>query len=227
MPRKNIAPLNGKPLIAYAIEAVLASQMVDDLVVSSEDDEILAVVGALAGARGVHALRRPPELALDTTPSLPVVQQAVRSLEQARGSLYDYVVMFQCTTPLMIAEDVAGALRLLMNRGADAVMSVFVTNDSHPAKAKQLGEDGRLTQYVPELQEVQFTRQKLQTVYRRNGAIYASKREVVMDQNKLYGGDDLITLGYVMPEERSVDVNSPMDLLLARALLAQSQSSNP
>ncbi len=218
IPRKNITPLGGKPLISYMVEAVLESGMVDDLVVSSEDDEILAVAKKY-GEGKVRLVKRPSELAEDDTPSLPVVKHAVLELEKERGKPYDYVVMFQCTTPLVAPDDIKNAISLLIESGADSVMSVFKTNESHPMKAKRLLPDGRLVQYVEGLDETQFTRQKLEPVYRRNGAVYASRRDVVMLKDKLYGGDDIDTRGYVMPEERSVDINSPVDLIVAEALL--------
>lgn len=218
VPMKNITSLAGKPLISYMLNAVLDSGMVTDVVVSSDDEKILAVAKEY-GRGKVELIERPPELAEDSTPSLPVVKHAVESMEKKRGAPYDYVVMFQCTTPLATADDVAGALTLLAESEADAVMSVFKTNESHPVKAKKLSPEGRLTQYIEGLAENQFTRQKLEPVYRRNGAVYASRRDVVMLQDKLYGGDDIDTRGYVMPEERSVDINSPIDLLVAEAIL--------
>lgn len=225
VPRKNLAPLHGKPLIWYMIEAVLGSGRVTDLVVSSDAEELLRTAGACVPGK-CKLLQRPAELAEDSTPSLPVIEHAVRWMEAERGSPYDHVVMFQCTTPLVSPEDIAGALDLLVESGADAVMSVFKSNESHPAKAKKLSADGRLSQYVDGMPESQFTRQKLEPVYRRNGAVYASRREVVMNQGKLYGGDDIVTLGYVMPEERSVDINSPLDLIVAEAILRSRDGSN-
>ena len=218
IPRKNIAPLAGRPLISYMLSAVLDSGRLSDVVVSSDDDEILAVAREY-GRGSTSLIKRPAELADDTAPSLPVIQHAVRALETQRNRLYDYVVMFQCTTPLVAPEDVSGALDLLVSRNADAVMSVFCSNESHPSKAKRLGADGRLTQYLPDVPETQFTRQRLEPVHRRNGAVYASRRDVVMQQGRLYGGDDLVTLGYVMPEERSIDINSPIDLIVAETIL--------
>jgi CMP-N-acetylneuraminic acid synthetase len=217
---KNIAPLCGKPLISYMLGAALASDMLDDLVVSSDDENVLKAA-ELHGSGRCRLVKRPDELATDSTPSLPVVEHAVRMLEAERGKPYDYVVMFQCTTPLTSATDIRAALTLLVQSNADALMTVFESNESHPAKAKKLSPDGRLTQYLQSLPETQFTRQKLEPVYRRNGAVYASRRDIVMTEGKLYGGDDIVTLGYVMPAERSVDINSPLDLLVAETLLKQ------
>lgn len=218
IPRKNVAPLCGKPLISYVIKAVLESGAVDSLVVSSDDDEILTVAEGVAPG-GLHLIKRPSDLAIDSAPSLPVIQHAVRETESTTGFFYDYVVMFQCTTPLVSSDDIRNAMDLLKSAGADSVMSVYETNESHPAKAKKLLEGNRLKQYCPEIQEHDFTRQNFVPVYRRNGAIYASKRSIVMDQGRLYGGDDIDTRGYCMPEERSIDINTPLDLLVAEALL--------
>jgi CMP-N,N'-diacetyllegionaminic acid synthase len=218
IPRKNVASLGGRPLISYMLSAVLDSARLTDVAVSSDDEEILNVASTY-GRGSTTLIKRPAELADDAAPSLPVIQHAVATLEARRSRPYDYVVMFQCTTPLVEARDIAGALDLLVKGNADAVMTVFKSNESHPAKAKKLGADGRLTQYLPEVPETQFTRQQFEPVYRRNGAVYASRRDVVMLQNRLYGGDDLVTLGYEMPEERSIDINSPLDLAVAETLL--------
>ncbi len=218
VPRKNIRPLGGKPLIGYMIEAASQSAWITKLVVSSDDDEILEVSRQLGGDR-VHALKRPPELAQDKSPSLPVIEHAVETLEALEGIRFDHVVMLQPTTPFTTTEDIDGALQKLVETGADSVMSVYEVNEHHPAKAKRITEDDRLMQYVENYHETENTRQKLMPVYKRNGAVYASKRDIVMVHKKLYGADDIVTRPYVVPGERSVDINTMLDFYLAEALI--------
>jgi len=223
IPKKNIARLGRKPLLAYMLNVALESRMLATVVVSSDDDEILAVARRCGKGRKAVCLKRPPELAQDDSPSLPTVKHAVEVMEQAEGAPYDYVVMLQPTTPLLTVEDLDGALRKLVETGADAVMSVNDVTEYHPVKLKRITGDDRLVPYVPSLKEKQFTRQKLDRVYKRNGAIYASRRDVVMRKNQLYG-EGKNTRPYVMPPERSVDINHPIDLLHARVIMKHGTS---
>ncbi len=214
--RKNIRPLGGKPLIAHMLEAALDSTMVTCVAVSSEDAEILAAAKEF-GRGKVECIERPMDLAQDDTPSLPVMVHAVEELEKKHGR-FDYVVMLQLTTPFVRAEDIDASLKLLVEEGTDTVLSVCKANSYHPAKMKKITDDNRLVQYVEGMPETQFTRQKLDPVYRRNGGIYAHKRAVVMERGLLYGSDAAVCRPYIMSDERSVDINSMADFLAAEAI---------
>jgi CMP-N-acetylneuraminic acid synthetase len=216
VPRKNIKLLAGKPLIAHMLDAALGSKLVTTVAMSSEDKEIQDVVQKWGKDR-VEIIKRPAELAQDDTPSLPVIEHAVKLMEEKHGR-YDYVVMLQLTTPFIRSEDIDESLKILIDTGADSVLSVCKANSYHPVKMKKIREDGRLVQYIDGLQETQFTRQKLDPVYRRNGGVYAHKRDVVMEKKKLYGGDDVDTRPYIMSDERSIDINSIADFLAADAI---------
>ena len=216
VPRKNIKPLVGKPLVAHMLGAALGAERVTVVAVSSEDPEILAVAREWGGEK-VELVERPPSLAEDHSPSLPVIQHAVEAMEEKHGR-FDYVVMLQLTTPFVRSEDIDAALALLAEGETDTVLSVRQVNSYHPAKMKRLTEDGRLVQYVEGLHERENTRQKLDPVYWRNGGIYAHKRDIVMEQGLLYGGDDIVTRPYIMSDERSVDINSMADFLAAEAI---------
>ncbi len=218
VPRKNIRPLAGKPLIGYMIDAAGKSSWITKLVVSSDDDEILQISKELGGDR-VHIVKRPEELAQDKSPSLPTIEHAVELIEAQEGKRFDHVVMLQPTTPFISTEDIDGALEKLVTTGADSVMSVYEVNEHHPAKAKKITEDDRLVQYVDGYSETENTRQKLHPVYKRNGAVYASTRDTVMEKKKLYGADDIVTRPYIVPAERSVDINTMLDFHVAEALL--------
>lgn len=212
VPRKNIALLNGKPMLAYTIEAAQGSRYLTHFVLSSEDPEIIAV-GQQYGAPAPFV--RPAELATDEAPTLPVVQHAIRSMEALQGVTYDYVVLLQPTTPLRRAEDIDAAVEKLIQTQADSVVSVVDVGAFHPARMRQIVDDQLVELPIREPKEM-LRRQELPPVYIRNGAIYATRRQVVMELNSLIGR---ISRPYIMPPERSVNVDSRLDFLLAEILL--------
>ncbi len=222
VPRKNIRLLGGKPLVAHVLDAALDSKMLTCVAVSSEDPEILAVA-AQHGRGRAEIITRPAALAQDDTPSLPVIVHAVEELEKKHGR-FDYVVMLQATTPFVRTEDIDASLKLLLDAGTDSVFSVCKATSYHPAKMKRITDDNRLVQYVEGMPETQFTRQKLDPVYRRNGGIYAHKRAVVMERGLLYGSDSTVCRPYIMSDERSVDINSMADFLAAEAIFGYLQA---
>ena len=166
LPRKNLAPLAGRPLIAWTIEAALRCREVGRVVVSTDDDEIAAVARTL-GAE--VPFRRPPELAEDDTPTMPVIMHALHWLEDEQGYVPDAVVVLQPTSPLRIADDITGAITLARERSAESVISVS-PSWSHPHLAKRIAADGRLEEFMvhPRVDR----RQDLEPVYSLNGAIY-------------------------------------------------------
>ncbi len=134
VPRKNIALVHGKPLIAYTIEAAQHSRLLTHFLVSSDDPEIIAV------ARKYGApvpFVRPAELATDIAPTLPVVQHAVGEMERMHGITYDFVVLLQPTTPLRLPEDIDAALEKLVATGANSVISVCDVGAYHPARMRR------------------------------------------------------------------------------------------
>jgi D-3-phosphoglycerate dehydrogenase / 2-oxoglutarate reductase len=212
VPRKNIALLHGKPLIAYTIEAAQGSQSLTHFVVSSEDPEIISVAEQYGAP---VPFVRPAELATDEAPSLPVVQHAVREMERLHGITYDIIVLLQPTTPLRRSTDIDAAIRKLVDTGADSVISVCDVGAYHPARMRQIVDDQLVELPIREPKEM-LRRQDLPPVYIRNGAIYTARRAVVMEQNSMSGK---VCRPYIMPEDRSVNVDSKLDLLLAEILL--------
>ena len=206
--RKNIRPVAGQPLIAYTIEAAQASRRLTHFVTTTDDAEI----AALAESLGSPILVRPPELATDDTPMLPVVEHVLSVLEPTEGR-YDYVVILQPTTPQRTGEDIDAALALLIETRADSVVSVYQVADHHPARMYRLVE-GRLAPYEPE--PPGRLRQELPLVYHRNGAIYACQRSLIEERGTLIGPD---TRPYIMPRERSINIDDELDLAFADFLL--------
>src|SRR5882757_8960090 len=137
IPHKNIAPLSGKPLLAYTAEAARGAKRLARTVLSTDD----AGIAAVGRACGLDVpFFRPAELAKDDTPTLPVLQHVVRTLEAA-GERYDAVFLLQPTNPLRLASDIDGAIELLEETGADSVISFSDVGEKHPARMKWI--DGR------------------------------------------------------------------------------------
>lgn len=221
VPRKNIKLLAGNPLLYYVLNAALQSTLLTHVVVSSEDSEILNIAEKIGGKEVV--LKRPQQLAEDTTPDVPMLQHAVRELETKENIKFDYVVQLHVTTPFLTSNDIDTALaKLLQNSDADSVVSVFQVNSYHPSKLKKIIEN-RLEQYVEQFEEKTTSRrQDVQSVYKRNGGIYASKRHVIMDLERVWGD---YVIPYIMPDDKSLEIDSPTDFLLADLLMSHLHKS--
>lgn len=210
LPGKNLADLGGKPLIAWSIEAALGSSYVDQVVVSTDCKEIARVAGNF-GAE--VPFLRPAELATDQANSFDALLHALTWYAQ-RGRTFDLVVWLQPTSPLRTPLDIDRAIDLYAARKAQAVVSVCET-DHHPWWANTLPDDANMANFMrPEV--LNTNRQDLPAHYRLNGAIYLASPDYLASQGSFYGEQ---TFAYVMPKDRSVDIDDAMDLRLARALL--------
>jgi CMP-N,N'-diacetyllegionaminic acid synthase len=205
----------GKPLLQWTLEAVDKSRYIDTYVVSSDDSNILQL--ARAAWFGANTIRRPDELAQDNTPTLPALQHAVNYIEKGLGKQVDYIIEIRATSPLKTTADIDGCIERLIETGADSVIGVTALEDHHPARAKWLDEQGRIRDFIPE--NPSGRRQDLTPkAYVRNGTIYALKRDAVMGPNgKLFGHE--FSLGYEMPAERSVNIDTELDWKLAELLM--------
>ncbi len=212
VPHKNVRPLLGHPLIAYTIAEARRSRLLTRYVVSSDDDEIRRI----AIEYGAEApFRRPAELSTDTATALAADQHTVAWVEKEEGKQYDYVVELMCTNPIKTAADIDAALEKLIETDADSVISVTLLEDHHPIRIKKIVDDRIVDFCLPEIPETH--RQLLKPdAYIRNGAIYAVKRDILMNGSR-YGTDN--SRPYIMSAERSVNVDSEIDLLVAEALL--------
>lgn len=214
VPRKNIKKLAGKPLLSYVLTAAKQSRFLTDLVVSSEDAEILKVAEKYGGREVV--LKRPKELAKDDTLDVPVLRHAVLAMEQKKKIHYDLVVMLHATTPLLRTADIDGCIEKLIKTGADSVVSVYKVADANPIKMKKIVGD-KLLPYVEGFNEdTTIRRQDLPPVYRRNAGIYVSQRKIIMENGKVWGKE---VRPFLMPEEQSVDINNLLDFYFAEAAI--------
>lgn len=214
VPRKNIALLFGRPLIAYSIVAAQNSRWLTHFLLSSDDEEIMAV----ARRYGAPVLERPADLASDTAPTLPVVQHALRQTEAALNLKFDYVVLLQPTTPMRKASDIDAVIEKLVRTEADSVVSVCDVAANHPARMRRIVNDQLVELPIREPKEM-ARRQDLEPVFIRNGAVYAVRRAVVLEQNSMIGA---VSRPYVMPPEQSVNIDGPLDMLLAEHLMQPS-----
>jgi CMP-N,N'-diacetyllegionaminic acid synthase len=210
IPRKNLATLAGKPLLSWTIEAALRSSAAPRVVVSTEDDEIAEI------ARGLGAdvpFRRPRALARDETPSLPVTIHALRWLADNERYSPQRVLLLQPTSPLRTADDIDAAIDIAEKHDGAGVVSVS-PSAQHPYLAKRVTDDGLLEDFAehPRLDR----RQDLMPAFALNGAIYLTPAQWLVSHESFYAEK---TYAYVMPVERSIDVDEPWDLHLCELIL--------
>lgn len=216
VPRKNIKKLGRKPLIVYTINVAKGSRLISNLIVSTDDREI-ADVAKKNGADTPFI--RPAELAGDTVGHVDVMKHAVGFMEERLGIFFDYVVILQPTSPFRLVEDIDETLRVLMESDADSGVSMTELDGDHPVKVKKMEGNQVLPYCLPESEGVR--RQDLPKAYKRSSAVYAVKRNVLMEQGMIFGNS---TVGYVVPTERSIDIDTEYDWLRAEYMLKKLQS---
>ena len=209
IPRKNIKPLMGKPLIGWSIDAAKQASCVNRLIVSTEDEEIASVAREL-GADVPYI--RPAELAADETPGISTVLHAIEQLPE-----HDWVLLLQPTSPLRSAEDIDGIWQFCQERDAPSAVSVCEVG-KHPYWMYKYDSAQRLEPFIKGRPDV-TRRQDLPPAYALNGAIYLAKTDWLLEQQNFIGPE---TLGYVMPPERSVDLDTPQDWRWVEFLIEQS-----
>jgi len=209
-PRKNIALLNGKPLVAYAIEAALDSGIFDTVCISSDDDEILAVA---ADYRNVMPLKRPPELAGDKITNYAVCDYLIDYFA-GEGKIFDAFGHLMVTNPLRTGKDVRAGWESFCASDADFLMSLGPY--PHPPQWACRIADG----YVERFFGDKYARrsQDLETLYLHNSAFVFARVDSFMELGDWYKGR---VKAFTMPAERSVDIDHPLDLKWAEFLLQQ------
>jgi CMP-N,N'-diacetyllegionaminic acid synthase len=213
VPRKNIRLLCGRPLLQYTAEAAFAASWLSRIILSTDDEEI-AETGRRCGLE--VPFLRPAELSSDETPMLPVAQHALRMLESG-GDHFDALCLLQPTTPLRQPEDIDACIELLARSGADAVFTVLpVPVKYNPHWVYFKDEDGYLRLSTGEAAPIP-RRQDLPAAMHREGSIYVTRRDVLMEENSLYGSR---LIGYSIDPARSVNIDTIDDWELAAALLS-------
>lgn len=211
--KKNITPINGKPLIFYTIEKALQSKYINRAVVSTDDNEIAET----AKKYGADVLIRPKELALDDTPDLPVFQHALKELRKTEEYCSDLVIHLRPTCPLRIVDDIDNAIEKMLKTNCDSVRTITEVKD-HPYWTSKV-EGDRLSPFLENCNVSKYyRRQLLPDAYITNGAADVLKPNIIMNKNNLYGED---IRGIIIPAERSVDIDTEFDLKLVEILLKE------
>jgi len=197
IPRKNIIPFCGKPLLQWSIDVALQAKGVDRLVVSTDDPEIAEL--ALAGGADVPLIRT-PELATDTASGMMPVFHALQLMPEVSE-----VLLLQPTSPLRQVQDVEAIIEMHRKDGRDAVVSVTLSN-KHPSQLYSISPAQVLDPFVPSTGAT--CRQQIPHAYALNGALYVASRSFLERERSFVAPS---TTGYVMPPERSLDIDSPLD----------------
>ncbi|MBX9769903.1 MAG: acylneuraminate cytidylyltransferase family protein [Candidatus Obscuribacterales bacterium] len=208
LPGKNLRLVAGKPLIYWSILEAQKSKLIDRLIVSSEDNEILAVARSF-GAETPFV--RPESLAADDTPGVAPVLHALEALPG-----YDYVVLLQPTSPLRTVEDIDGSIGEAINKQSKSVVTI-----SEPEKLPNwmctLDENGRLSFLLGQSENTE-RRQDAKKIYALNGAVFVADCNWLVKSQRL---DCEESIGFEMPKERSIDVDDEMDLKICETLLLE------
>jgi len=209
IPKKNIKLLGGKPLIAYSIEAALKSKYINRVIVSTEDREIAKI----SKKYGAEVIKRPIELAKDDSSTTEVIKHTITTLNENEKYFPDIVVLLQPTSPLRKVEDIEKAIELFLNNECKSVVSVckYRENPYWSLKIEKgyakpvFGWDYFLKRS-----------QDLPRVYTLNGAIFITTVKNLFKYNGFF--NDKICL-YIMPVDRSIDIDEEVDFKFAGLLL--------
>lgn len=214
VPRKNVKLLSGKPLIQYTADAARDASSLVKTILTTDDKEI-AEVGRRFGLE--VPFLRPPELARDDTPTLPVLQHAVRFLEE-KGERYDAICLLQPTNPMRKSSDIDACVALLEKTGVDSVVTMLpVPAEYNPHWVYFKKEDGTFGLSTGEKTPIP-RRQLLPPAFHREGSVYVMRRNVLMEENSLFGES---TAGHPMDPKQCVNIDTMEDWAEAERLLGK------
>ncbi len=214
LPQKNILPLLGRPLIVWTIEKAIASKYLDRVIVSTDNEEIAAV----SMNYGAYVpFIRPEELSTGNAKAINVIMHSIDYF-LSNNEFYDLVMLLQPTSPLRITQDIDNAVEYLFSKGAQSVVSVC-ESEYHPYLMNILPPDGNMESFLrPEA--INSNRQELSVFYRLNGAIYLAYCDYLKSSMSFTGRG---TFAYIMPQERSIDIDSLLDFKVAEALMTNTE----
>jgi CMP-N-acetylneuraminic acid synthetase len=208
VPGKNIKLLNGQPLINYTIEVAQKATKINRLVVNSDSDEILYI----ASQSGVNCSKRPPELATDTA---SIVDAILYELQQTNEE-FDYVILLQPTSPFRTPHHLDEAIDAIIKSKANSLISVTEMDDVHPARMYNLADDGNTLESLFPLWET-ARRQDIPPVYYRNGSIYITKTEALLQSRSVMCSP---SVPYIMDKKYLANIDDERDWIIAEAILA-------
>lgn len=209
VPGKNVRLLVGKPLIVHTIESAMRSKVIDKVVVSTDDKEISRV----SEKAGAQVIKRPKKLAQDRSPTHPVIEHAIDYLKKREGYKPDIIVLLQPTSPLRDHEDIDEALEIFLENECQSLVGVCEAD--HPIHWSLKIESCYLKPFFS-MKHLEIRRQDLPKSYMPNGAMFISRLESLIKHKSFYTPK---TLSYVMPKEKSVDIDSEYDFKLAEEFL--------
>lgn len=209
IPKKNIKKLNGKPLISYSIEEALKSNFINKVVVSSENEDIEKI----SKSYGAETIKRPKNLAKDDSLTIDTVFHSLDYLEENQNYVPDIIILLQPTSPLREVEDIENSINSFIDNECNALVSVNLYNHS-PCLSLRM-KNGYLCPLFKE-NYLNNRRQDFPEIFRPNGAIYILKPETLKKYKTFYPNK---TIPYVMPAEKSVDIDSMQDWKLAEYFL--------
>ena len=214
VPLKNIRELCGKPLIYYVIKAALASKYLRRVIVSTDHEEI-ARISREYGAE--VPFKRPADISEDVPTEL-VIQHAVKFIENEEGRKIDIVITLQATTPLLNAGDIDASVEKLVEEEIDSAITVKEVEE-YPWWMMRMDKTGRVKPFLgQDMAGETMVRQTLEKLYIPNGGVYATKRDVVMKENRIIGKK---CGAVVMPLERSVDIDTELDFKIIETIIRE------
>jgi len=206
IPNKNIFKIDKKPLISYSIKSSVDSRLIDYTLVSTDCQKIKKIAERY-GAK--VPFLRPKYLAGDKSRVLDTIKYSLKKLEILENIVFDLIILFQPTSPLREKGDIIKSINLMKKHKYDSLISVTKYENTSPyiiykKKKKTL---------IPLIQSNFFQRQQYDDLFYRNGLIYIVSRNTLLKKNSLYGDN----IGYIdIPEERSLNIDSPKDLLILK-----------
>ncbi len=214
---KNIKELNGKPLIAYTIEQAKASQLFEHIVVSTDSDDI-ADIAKQFGAEVFF--KRSKQLASDTAGKLDVIRDAFMRSEEYYNKQFDYLIDLDATAPLRSVDDIINAFNQFKANGNDNLITAMPSRRSPYFNLVEQDKNGKV--YLSKtLDSTIVRRQDAPKSYDMNASIYIWKRDVILNNNSIF----LENTGlYVMPEERSIDIDTPLDYKFVEFIMKENNA---
>ena len=211
LPRKNVLPLLGKPLIVWTIEQAKKSKYLDRIIVSTEDEEIMKVSKSF----GAEVLQRPKDLAQDNTPTSDVIIHVIETLEK-EGYKYDFIVLLEPTSPLRKDDDIDNAIEMISkNSYAYSLVSLGEIHLEHPEYVKIIDNDGFVFPYS-QTNKKYYRRQDLPKAYFPYGMVYICKTDVFKERLTFYTDK---TVPYIIDRWQNYEIDDLYDFLCIESIL--------
>lgn len=212
---KNYKLFDGKPLVYYTLSTCSKVKSIDKFVVSTNS---IKVIECAKFFNNIEILERPSELCTATSKAIDYVKHA---LNYFRNELFDTIAIIQPTSPLTVVSDIEGVIKSFKKEKPDTAVTVTKLNFMYfPSKIKYI-KNNRLFSYFEEENNI-TDKTSLPNLYVRNGSVYVTRREII-DQGKIIGNN---CIGYIMPNERSIDINELVDFEFAEYLYKKNKKKN-